>query len=97
MSKLTAPCVIRVDGTVELVVPVKGKHFTLKELQGYVGGYIELLSPWLFEEPDWCVFIDEDGRMKNKLVNHAVTMMLTHPPFGGLVGDVLFVRRGQVG
>lgn len=35
---------IRASGTEKEIAPTNKKHFTLKELQGYVGGYIELVE-----------------------------------------------------
>jgi len=48
---------IKTDGTEEGVTPADGKEFTLEELQGYVGGYIEMLTL-----PDGALMLfNEDG------------------------------------
>ena len=70
---------------VQLVQP-KGRYFTLEELQGLVGGYIEL-APRVFD--DYLTVVDEEGLLKQKPFNN-----LSYKIFEtDLVGNVLIVPK----
>jgi hypothetical protein len=66
MSKAT---LILVDGTTLAVAPKNGKVFKLEELQGYVGGYIEINRVG-----DRFLVVNEDGK-RDQQPNHAATEM----------------------
>lgn len=69
----------------ELIVPKKDK-FTLKELQKYVGGYIEE-ERQIFKN---CItFADEEGRLKNKEPNSLGRKLFKVD----LVGDFIIVPK----
>ncbi len=81
---------IHADGRIEEVRPKNGKEFTLTELQGYVGGYIELVR-----HGKQNIFCDEDGKLKDKPVNVVASHM--YPLVGDFfVGDVIVCEKGEV-
>lgn len=76
------------------IQPAKGGKFSLKELQGYVGGYIELLfvpdylflrnggKPYKGEVPKYEMIINEEGKIYKLPVNPLATKMalpVLHP------------------
>ena len=52
---------ILTDGSEKQVKPKNGKHFSLEELQDFVGGYIELLR---LPSGGWLV-LNEEGKLRN--------------------------------
>lgn len=70
---------------VQLVQP-KGRYFTLKELQGLVGDYIEL-APRVFD--DYLTAVDEEGLLKQKPFNNLSFKLFETD----LVGNVLIVPK----
>ena len=75
----------KTDGSVMKVSPI-GNKFTLAELQGFVGGYIELVP---------CrgtVYCNEEGRLRGLPINEKATTQAALRGFSSviLVGDVLF-------
>lgn len=68
--------VIQTNGATQEVQPQR-KHFTLQELQGLVGGYIEFIH---LTDGRWLV-VDEDGKPKRLPMNIHATAM------AGLPGD----------
>ncbi len=82
---------IKADGTVETVQPQKGRHFTLPELQRYVGGYIELVP---CVSPNRQMFINEEGKLKGLPVNLKATLLYAGED--PIVGDVLVTALGEV-
>lgn len=57
---------LRADGTHRKVHPINGKHFSLKELQNFVDGYIEIC---LAKDCTQVLIINEEGRIKNLPAN----------------------------
>ena len=93
---LDCPAVlITVDGVLAAVKPEEpgAKTFTLKELQGYVGGYIEVVS---FKHG--LLVVDEEGKLKHAPINRAATHFLKSLLRRGdfLVGNVLIVKKDAV-
>jgi hypothetical protein len=88
---------IKTDGTETEVHPV-GKRWTLQELQGHVGGYIEMM-PGIGKMR---MLLDEEGLLKMKPVNRKATdivlgilagKVLRYEPL--IVGDVLILEKGE--
>jgi len=75
--------------------PSPRQKFTLKELQGYVGGYVEQVTL----ADGRLMFMDEDGKAKGKPFNELATIYL-HAAGGSpddhVVGDVLICKRREV-
>ena len=79
---------IRSTGQEQRVIPRDGKHFTLQEMQGYVGGDIEMVSL-----PGGRTLVcNEEGKLKSLPYNEQGTIL---GRFAGtasddyVVGDVL--------
>lgn len=71
-------------GRVEEVFPRNGKEFTLKELQEFVGGYIEYVPG---SRP--AAFCNEEGRLQNLPVNRSASIAFKQV----LVGNVIQTNR----
>ena len=83
---------IKTDGIlyeIHLVEPANGKHFSLRELQEFVGGYIEIV----FNLPDDMIMVvNEEGRLKELPINAAATILAGQT----IVGNVLYCKANQV-
>lgn len=88
---------IKTNGAPQTVAPANGKHFTLEEMQTFVGGYIEAL-----ELNDGTVmYLNEEGKL-NELPYNLVADQIAHQLTGiawtdGIVGDVLIATRAETG
>ena len=86
---------LRATGEVITLQPA-GRTFTLKELQGLVGGYIECVT--LLDGRR--MVLNEDGKRLQLPLNEAATHLL-HVAGGALddfvVGDVLLATRAELG
>ena len=74
---------IKTDGT-ETIVTSEGKEFTLKELQGYVGGYIEIINL----RSGKILVVNEEGLLKGLPQNLGASALTRGNPW--IVGDVLW-------
>lgn len=77
---------IKHTGEVSQVTPNNGKTFSLEELQGFVGGYIELIKL----HDGKLMFLNEEGKLKDDLknkLNKTATLLLIDA--GGLPGDYI--------
>lgn len=89
----------KADGKESIVKPANGKHFTLEELQSYVGGYIEMLNL-----PNLKLIINEEGKIpkegQSKLQKN--TKATGWAEFAGIadddfvVGDALLCDSGEL-
>lgn len=78
---------IRTNGIVEEVAPKSGSNFSLKELQEYVGGYIEIVQ--IPEDNSLIAIANEEGLLKRLPYNSAANIM-----FGlELVGDIIICPK----
>lgn len=75
---------ITTDGKVSPVIPENGTDFTLDELQGFVGGYIEIV--WLNDGR--CMIVNEEGKLDNLKFNTVATK-LYNKNSDHIVGNVL--------
>jgi hypothetical protein len=87
---------IKVDGSETEIHPKNGKTFSLEELQGFVGGYIERIK---LPNGD-SIFLDEEGKLKQKPRNERATLMgrvcgIAHTDF--VVGDVVVCNPVECG
>jgi hypothetical protein len=74
----------KASGEIVDVRPAKGRFFSLQELQGFVGGYIQIVPT-----PGGRVLVcDEEGKFKGYPVNVAATQKY-RPGDDQIVGDVL--------
>ena len=81
---------LKADGSEIQVNPV-GRHFTLKELQACVGGYIEMIP--LGEE--LTMVLNEEGKLNDLPLNAKATKLfrLYHGDTDFIVGDVLVAKN----
>ncbi len=81
---------LKADGA-EVEINPAGRFFTLKEMQGYVDGFIEMVS--LGEE--LTLVINEDGKCKALPLNNNATKLfrLYYPGDDFIVGDALVVKN----
>lgn len=80
------------SGETREVLP-KGKSFTLRELQGIIGGYVVRVPL----QDGRCLVVDEDGLPKQLPLNHAATK-LAQLPGDFIVGKaVLLTAQEQKG
>ena len=72
-----------------------GRAFTLAELQGFVGGYIEAL----YLDDGRVMFLNEDGKRLQLPVNDAATTMMRRRLQSGdvIVGNVIVCTRREAG
>jgi hypothetical protein len=80
---------LKTDGTARVISPDNGKRFTLKELQGFVGGYIER-APYTAPHEIW---VDEEGLLKGKPLNVAASAIAKRP----LAGDAVLFEESEWG
>ena len=85
MSRQIRPGLLyRTNETVEEVFPKNGKKFTLEELQGFVGGYIEMIP---YTRP--VAYCNEEGRLKKLPFNTVASIQFDQI----LCGDVIQTMR----
>jgi hypothetical protein len=68
----TDPILYRTDGTQEPVAPKNKKDFTLKDLQEFVGGYIELV----FLGAGRVLVVNEEGKLEGLPPNVRATEII---------------------
>jgi hypothetical protein len=78
---------IHSNGKREVVVPANGKHWTLRELQAKVGGYIEIVRT---HDGRWLV-VNELGKLNQLPPNPAATELYIFNEVDGIVGNVVVV------
>jgi hypothetical protein len=78
---------LRTDGSVEVLAPPNGVHWSLEELQTLIGGYIEVVSTI---EGKYLV-IDDEGKRKRKPLNAAATRLYKHGRSDVIVGDAVVI------
>ena len=66
----------------------EGNEPTLKEAQAFVGGYVEVVNL----KEDGCLLVDEEGMLKNKIVNLQATYLYNKLYEGKIVGDVIHIK-----
>jgi len=85
---------LKSDGTAQKIAPKNGSDFKLDELQGYVGGYIEVVQV----AGNRLMVLNEEGKMHNLPMNDIATTLFhqTHPGFDYVVGDVVVCDRSMM-
>lgn len=84
---------IKSNGEITEVKPKKGKFFSLEELQGYVGGYIEFVGL----NGDIMV-VNEEGKLNDLPYNEKATkfFQFVHGDIDVIVGDVLIASQKEI-
>lgn len=85
---------IKANGEVREVSPKNGTDFCLEELQGFVGGYIEVVYPLTGTPKDSILVVNEEGKLKGLPVNGIATAMMGFQDT--IVGDILLCNTTQV-
>lgn len=76
---------VKATGEVTRVHPKDGAVFSLEELQGFVGGYIEMV----YLNNGYLAICDEEGKLKGYDINWRATM--TAKEMGWIVNDDVLV------
>ena len=78
----------------ETVEPKNGTDFTLEELQGYVGGYIEIIHL----NDGRIMVINEEGKLLGLPLNMLATIQyqLSYGPLDQIVGNALVCKNTEV-
>ena len=86
--------ILKVDGTRITVEPENGRSFKLKQLQGIVGGYIEIIHL----RDGRLMVINEEGKLKALLLNETATALARGAIFPDdyVAGDVLVCDDSQI-
>lgn len=85
---------IKTDNSVTEVSPKNGTDFSLEELQGFVGGYIEIVYPLTGAPKGSILVVNEEGKLIGLPVNGIATGMMGFTDT--IVGDVLLCDTNQV-
>lgn len=87
---------VKVDGSAERVEPKNGASFSLEELQGYVGGYIQIITPKVGER----MVINKEGKLMGLPINKQITdiahIFRAIMPNDFIVGDVLLCKPKEI-
>ena len=84
---------IKSNGEEITTSPRKGKTFTLKELQEFVGGYIETIPV----STDQLMVINEEGKLDGLPYNQKATeIAIENCVFDRIVGDVLICMSSEI-
>ena len=78
----------KADGTIKHVEPKNGTDFSLEELQGYVGGYIEIV---VLPSGQFLV-VNEEGIIHGLPLNVYASAIAYQP----IVGDVLQCKSSEI-
>lgn len=83
----------RTDGKVETVRPHDGKKFSLQELQGFVGGLIQIV-PLRPGNGHATLYVNEEGKIHGLPSNLKATKLTDLWSWGDyIVGDAIVVRK----
>ena len=88
---VAGPFTVTPDGSIEPLELLAGAPNTqLEQLQGIVGGYIEVVPVY---GSDYYMVCDEEGKLKGKETNPLATRMLQMSPHDCVVGTVVVVHN----
>jgi hypothetical protein len=94
---------IKTSGEITEVHPANGSGFTLAELQGFVGGYLEVITSARLRRDETVedpitdnseLFINEEGKLRSLPVNPVATMLYVYGDRDPVCGDVLLSKVG---
>lgn len=79
-------------GGMKAITPMNGRHYTLHEMQSYVGGLIETLKVG-----QKILVMDEEGKLKGKLPNRIATGWVLQEGINDYIcGDVMLIERSHI-
>jgi len=83
---------VNTNGDVKSVRPKNNKTFTLKELQAYVDGYIQILQT----RDDRIMIINEEGKLNKLPYNEIASSLYIYGLQDPVVGDVLVMDKKMI-
>jgi hypothetical protein len=83
---------VNTNGDVKSVRPKNNKTFTLKELQAYVDGYIQILQT----RDNRIMIINEEGKLNNLPYNEIASSLYIYGLQDPVVGDVLVMDKKMI-
>lgn len=88
---------LKANGSSKEVQPINGKSFSLAELQGFVGGYIEIAQVYSLPSNirGTILVVNEEGKLKHLTLNIEATR-LHGVPNDPIVGDALLCSNHEV-
>lgn len=92
---MTNDTLLMTDGTSKQVTPKNGTDYKLDELQGFVGGYIEIVSS---PDGEQIMVLNEEGLLENLEINHEASKLFHEWGYrdGLIVGNVLVTSTDKV-
>jgi hypothetical protein len=82
------------EGEIIPLNPLEGqKTLSLEQLQGAVGGYIEIVES---SDGQYLLVIDEEGKLKGYPPNHRATELFYFPQYDILVGNVVVAGKDEI-
>jgi hypothetical protein len=84
--------IIRANGDRMFVEPENKKEFTLKELQGFVGGYIQIVET----RDSRLIVLNEEGKLNKLPTNGIATAYYKYGKKDAIVGDVIIINKDQI-
>jgi len=83
---------IKSNGSEVELKPENGKHFSLKELQGCVDGFIEIVE----SSDGRLIVLNEEGKLKGLPVNQKASTLYKYAGHDVIVGDVLICNKKEI-
>jgi hypothetical protein len=83
---------IKANGRKKNVYPDNKTDFSLKELQKYVGGSIQMVET----KDNRIIVMNEEGKIKGLMPNRRATKIYQYGLYDYIVGDVLVVQKNQI-
>ena len=83
---------VSTNGDVKSVKPKNNKTFSLKELQSYVDGYIQILKT----RDERIMIINEEGKLNNLPYNEIASSLYIYGMQDPVVGDVLVMDKQMI-
>ena len=80
---------IKTNGETKEVHPKNGTDYSLEELQGFVGGFIEIVRV----DDDRIMVVNEEGKLNGLPINGDASKLYGRET---IVGDVLVCKREEV-
>ena len=84
--------IIKANGDRMFVEPENKATFTLDELQGFVGGYIEIAET----KDGRLLVINEEGKLNKLPTNGIATAYYKYGKKDAIVGDVIIINKDQI-
>lgn len=84
--------IIKANGDRMFVEPENKKEFTLKELQGFVGGYIQIAET----RDSRLIVLNEEGKLNKLPTNGIATAYYKYGKKDVIVGDVIIINKDQI-